>query len=411
VDRTEKVLSVFGWQVRRLPDRVLLELGIGAENSARQEFVSALGIDEADMKLTLEKGKPFVVQLHRERVPMLVDPSFWGKLARGAPGRGLLEDMIYNPRVAGLYIALSNMTEETQQAILSVIPTEELLDRTKQLSFYGAGISIQAGRLILPGGAEATSAWAKLVEADPSQIRTFVRNLMRKDGGKLAAYYYALAVLPVQNQRFFTRTPSRLSRFYRVFPYSDEQSVGEGIYERKEDPFAQLAREIPLDPNGSVRFPGSDRVWMIAGHGSESVNDLPKLLQRASRITSPDAEDDILLEMLDRESENAMHRQFRLIQNFLAVVGIDAHRQQPMDETMALALAQNYTRYASVYPYFTEFTELTGSQTISFFQAAKRLESLEGGQLRTGIGELHALLKLVSLLHERKAIPGAKAAQ
>jgi hypothetical protein len=249
-----------------------------------------------------------------------------------------------------------------------------------------------------------------LVEADPAQIATFVRNLIKRDGGKLAAYYHALAVLPLQNQLFFTRTTSRLARFYKVFPFYNEKVLKEGVYLRKDDQFARLAREIPLDADGNVRFPGSDRVWMVAGRGSENVADLPKLLQRAGRIT-PDAEDEILLDMLEREYRNDLHVRFRRIQNFLTVVGIDAHRRQPMDETMALALAQNYAKYESIYPYFAEFTELTSSQALSFFQAARRLESLETNEIDTGIGELHSLLKLVSLLNERGIISDAKAAE
>ena len=414
IDRTEKILAVLGWRLRRLPGgNVLLELASGAENGERQQVGSAIGIDEADMKLTLEAKRPFVLHLRNDRVPILLDPPFWEKLTakRDTPSRGLLEDLISNPRVAGLYVALSNMNDQTQRAVLDVVPTEELLDRTKQLSLYGASISIENGRLVLPGGVEATDAWTKLVEADPSQIGQFLKNLTKKDGGKLLAYYHALAVLPLQNQQFFARSASRLTRFYAVFPYSDERVVGRGLFMRKEDPFTRLAREIPLDAAGNVRFPGSDRVWMVATVGTKNVDDAQVLLQRVGRIRTPDAEDEILLGMLEREYENDMHRRFRFVQNFLAVVRVDAHRRQPMDETMALLLAQNYAKYESIFPYFAELTELTGQQTSSFFQAARRLETFSGVELNTVLGEFHSLLKLVSLLHESRVISAAQAAE
>ena len=235
LDRTEKVLRSLGWQLQKLPaNRLLVELAPGAENGERQQLVSGMGIDEADMKLTLESKKPFVLGIRHDRIPVLIDLEFWERLVPKTAGRGLLEEMIYNPRLTGLYVALASMDEETRRAIIGVIPTEELLNRTKQLSFYGASIAIEDGRLALPGGVEATDAWTKLVESDPFQIRAFVRNLTRKDGGKLFAFYHTLAVLPHQNQRFFTRSASRLARFYKVFPFSDEQSVGVGAFSARK---------------------------------------------------------------------------------------------------------------------------------------------------------------------------------
>ena len=294
---------------------------------------------------------------------------------------------------------------------MNVIPTEDLLNQIKQLSFYGASVTIEEGRLILPGGTEATEAWRALVGVDPSQIDGFIRNLAKKDGGKLFAYYHSLAVLPLTNQRFFTRTPSRLARFYKVFPFSDEKVLRSGLFSRKEDPFARLAREIPLDAEGNVRFPGSDRVWMVATGGRKNLSDVGKLVQRAGSVLTPDAEDKILLDMLEREYVDERYRKFRRIENFLAVVRINAHRRQPMDETMALALAQNFAKYRNAYPYFAELTELTGQQTISFFQAAKRLEAFGGAELNFAMGEFQSLLKLVSLLHESRAISDGKAAE
>ena len=412
LERTEKVLSLMGWQLRKSREgAVLLEVRTGAENGERQEFVSGFGIDEAEMKLTLEARKTFVILIRREPVPVILDPSYWNRLAkRNGASRGLIEDMLNNSRLAGLYVALSNMKDETQRSIVDAMQ-DDLLDRTRQLSFYGASISIENGRLMLPGGTDAAMAWAKLAEAEPTQLGTFLNNLTKKDGGKLLAYYNTLAALPLQNQRFFTRTVERLSRFYNVFPFSDEQSLESSAFVRKEDQFVRLARELPLDKDGSVLFPGSERVWMILRGGTENVSDVQKLIQRANRFRTPDAEDEILLDMLDRYYDAGFSRKFSLIQNFLAVVRIDAHRHQPMDETMALTLAQNYAKYQSAFPYFAEFTELTGSQTAAFFQAAKRLEGFEGVELNIALGEFHSLLKLVGLLHAARAVSDSKAAE
>ncbi len=390
----------------------MIEVRAGAENSARQEFVSALGIDEAEMKLSLERRRPFVFRVVEDRVPMIFDESYWlSTFLKGERnGRGLIEEMLYNRPLAGLYVGLSHMTPETQRAVIQAIEPEELLKSATSLSLYGSGVAVESGHLVLPGGADATEAWATLAGANPERIGLFLRSLISRDQGKLLAYYYALAVLPAANQRFFTRAVPRLSAFYRVFPFADERALEKGIFVRREDQFVRLARELPLNAEGTVEFPGGARVWRVSRGGSENFADVEDLIRQAGRV-SPLSEDEILLEMLNRTYDGGRFRTFIQIENFLAVVRVNRHRHQPMDEVMAAALSQNYARYQSVFPYFAALPELTGQQALTFFQAAARLEKFEKAELNTVLGEFHALLKLVVLLNEARAFPDRKAAE
>jgi hypothetical protein len=413
LDRVQKVLEFFGWQIRTSrAGEVVIEVRAGAENSARQEFVSALGIDEAEMKLSLEQRKPFVFRVVEERVPVIFDESYWLNtfLKRERNGRGLIEEMLHNRPLAVLYVGLSHMTPETQRAAIQAIEPEELLKSAALLSLYGSGVAVESGHLVLPGGVEASEAWAKLAGANPESIGPFLRSLINRDEGKLLAYYHALAVLPAANQRFFTRTVPRLSAFYRVFPFADELSLKKGAFVRREDQFVRLARELPLNADGNVEFPGSARVWSVSRGGSENVVDVEDLIRQAGRASSL-GEDEILLEMLNRTYDGGHSRTFRQIENFLAVVRVNRHRHQPMDEVMAAALSQNYARYQSVFPYLAALPELTGQQALTFFQAAARLEKFEKAELNTVLGEFHALLKLVVLLNEARAFPDREAAE
>jgi tetratricopeptide (TPR) repeat protein len=412
IDRAERVLDLLGWRIRQSRNTFLVEVGTDEEAALRQTFGSSLGIDELQMKTRLEQRQTFMFRIVDERAPIIFDEQFWfaSILKEPRPRRSLLEEMLENPAIARLYIGLTGMNSETQRAILQAVEPDQLLKRSARLAVYGSSIAIENGRIMLPGGVEATTAWSKLVEASPARAGQFLGNLIRMDDGKMLAYYYSIAVLSPDHQRFFTRTPQRLSAFYKVFPFEDEANLEKNIFGRREDAFTRMARELPLDSEGSVLFPGSERVWTVAKGSSDDISDVERLVKRVRRTNSPDDEDEILLKMLDRWNEVA-RRRVNQIENFLSVARIDAHRKDPMDELMALTLSQMFGKYQSVFPYFTALQSLNGNQITEFGKAAQRIENLKETELNTALGDFHALIKLLVLLKESGKLPEPKATE
>src|SRR5262245_10015942 len=411
-ERAQKILNLLGWRIVRAKENVLLEIGLDEDAAVRQTFPSALGIDELSMKNRLENGQTVTFTILDDQAALIFDEPYWftAILRQPRPGRSLLEEMLENPQVARLYMGLASMNDETQRAVVLATNPDELLKQSQRLSFYGSSIAIEDGRIVLPGGDQAAGAWNRLVEATPDRTAQFFEHLIRKDNGKLLAYYYSLAGLPQDHQRFLTRTPQRLSAFYKVFPFADEISLKANAFSRREDSFVRMAQELPLDGDGNILFPGSERVWTIAKGGSQTISDVQKLAKRIRQASSPDAEDEILLSMLSQKNEIAS-RKVSQIENFLAVARIDAHRKQPMDEVMALTLSQMYGKYRAIFPYFAALSSLNSDHVTTFASAAERIEKVDQAEMNTVLGEFHSLIQLIIMLKEAGKLSDQKSAE
>jgi hypothetical protein len=377
----------------------------------RQSFASAFGIDELAMKTELEEKQAFTLKLRDDRESLIFDEAYWSTLLKPqgvAPT--IFEAAFQDLNLSQLYVGLAGMSAETRRSLVQLLDQEELLRRAPQLALYGSSIVIDRGRVVVPGGEQAVGSWKSLTKESPDQPGPFVRNLLRRDGGKLFAYYHAIATLPQQNQRFFTSTTPRLSSFYQVFPFEDEVAIDHDAFVRRDDAFVRLARDLRFDEDGSIHFPGSGRIWMIASGSSANADALQALYSRIDRSKPPDTEDEILLMMLGRKYDQGVQKVSQ-IENFLAVAHIESHRSEPLDERTALALSQIYPKYRSVFPYFAALPALRSDAIDAFLRAAEQLEKFEGVPLNTALGEFHALVQLTVVFEELGLLSDGDAAE
>ena len=404
-DKTEEILRLLGWKINHVRDRFVLEVGTAPEDAKRQSFSSGFGIDLLALKQAMENGRPFSLHIPYESVPIAVDEAFWIEKVMGekrSPG-GLVAALVDHLPAVRLYVAMASISAETRQQLIRNNSPEKLAKRYSELlTFYGSSLSLTAGQVALPGGNSASAAWEKLVGVSPARSDAFLNALLDKDSGKALAYFHTLFNLPVENQRFFTRTPQRLSAFYRVFPFSEKEILEQHKIIRRNTHFFDLMRELPLDSDGNIVFPGSDQIWMVA-KGSSNSDQIEKLLKRARKALAPDMEDEILLKMLDKnyDVDNVQHNES---ENFIAIVRMDKHRSEPMDETSALILTQNYPRYNSLFPYLSSLPSLNSDQLLKFFKAAKAIEAVNDKWLDTATGDFHDIVSLLTILVESRSI-------
>ncbi len=158
-----------------------------------------------------------------------------------------------------------------------------------------------------------------------------------------------------------------------------KQSGGRRLY---GDTLGSFFRQIPLADDGSVEFPGSPEVWMVAKGQSTSESHTAHLLKKAHKKAAPDVEDEILI----RLARTRYGHQRSELDNFLAVVRIDVHRSDSLDETSALALAQNYPRYSAIYPYFHVLTGLTAREFTQFFRFGEKIQGTSPQDLNGILG-------------------------
>jgi len=410
VERTEKVLKLLGWKMKRSGRKISLEVSTKESEVARQPYLAALGVDEIQMKSALEAGTAFTLRVKDDAVPIIFDEKFWLErvIEKPPPPGGLLEAFLENLGATRFYSSLGQMSDEAQQQVMRVAEPRKLLGRYADLlAAYGAALSVVNGQLVLPGGTRAAAVWQEFARSKPQDPPAFIGSLLSRNDGKALAFYNLLANLPPLQQRFFTKSAGRLESFYKAFPFTEKEDLKRHAMVRRDVYFRDLARELPLDEDGNINFPGSAQIWLVAKGGSSDTGQVSKLLRKATKKALPEVEDEILLRLLDTEYE-ADGSELNQVENFLGVVRLERHRTQPMDESAALLLSQNYARYRGVFPLFAELPDLSFQNFTSFFQACRNLESQEKPLLNQALGEFQGVLLLAALLFENGAMSGAE---
>ena len=147
----------------------------------------------ADMATILEEtirgGKPFSCPFTASQVPLLFSPEDWTQADKRGKGNDVITALLDDPLLARLYWAMARMDTETALAFRQFAGIQKLLPFAPVLDFYGSHISIRNGRVIVPGGAPAESAWKDLAGSSPESPKDFIARLLAKDDGWLAAYF------------------------------------------------------------------------------------------------------------------------------------------------------------------------------------------------------------------------------
>src|SRR5437667_6038578 len=115
---------------------------------------------------------------------------------------------------------MARIDAETRVSLRQSPGLRKLLPFASVLDFYGSHICIRSGRVIVPGGTAAESAWKDLVGASPASPAEFVSKLLAKDKGWLAAYFDALSRVNQHQQMHFIES-HRLRSFYEAFLATD----------------------------------------------------------------------------------------------------------------------------------------------------------------------------------------------
>ncbi len=403
--KTREVLELLGWTIRRSEGRIRVELGTDELAALRQTFSSALGVDEMEMKSQLEAGASYRLTFSDQRVPIIFEERFWLRrfFEGNRPVGGLLRAFAENIPSARLYAGLAAMNDEARRLVVETYTSRELLEvYPNSLLAYGSALSVRQGGLLLPGGASAGPAWAALLETRTDRPKRFVRRLFSQDNGKPLAFYHMLINVPEENQRFLTSSPGRLAKFYAAFPFTGSEEAKRRIVNHRI-PFRNLVRELPLDGQGRVRFPGSARVWSVSHGWSGSPDEIPRSAGLAAPAVAQEAEDEILLGLPLEEYQFGM-KKHSMVENFLAAVHLERHWDRPMAEEAALLLSRHYAKYREIFPYLASLPRPSTQQLQRFFQAARNVEEVNLSSLNDTLGLFHGLLQTLVLLSENRAL-------
>jgi hypothetical protein len=242
-----------------------------------------------------------------------------------------------------------------------------------------------------------------LTGVNPANAIAFFEALLNKDDGRLIAFFCSLSQLDFLHQQFFTRSPERLKRFYDLFRDSADMRRG-GEHRIGAGAFVEFLREIPVNDDLTVDFPGSAEVWMVAKGRSATASSLAKMNRKMKRSVAPESEDAILVRLANSAYKSEKGEESELA-NFIATVHIDAQRTEPLSPEAALLLAQGYSAYEGLYPYFAELGDLDTTDYQKLFTLDDRFNGSDIATANIRLGEIHSFLAMLGLLHESGAVP------
>lgn len=400
--RTEKIFDLLGLKLKRRENAMSVSNAEGKSQIRKQTTLAALAVDDGAIEEAFSKHQTYVIELAMDRVPIYPSEDLWKKAFLGKatyPG-GLAQAFATDVRMPRIYLALNAMDRPVAESLLRRFTIYDLADRySGLLAAYAGAFAMNGAHAEVPGGVTAEVAWGDLAGVAPSDPASFFQSLLKGDEGTLAGFFYTLMQLDGAHQRFFTRSPARLQRFYELFRDSSEVRTTTADHRAYVTSFSEFLRAVPLDESGRVEFPGSPEVWMVAKGRNVSQAKVAKMGKRVRTKAAPDDEDAILIR-LAQTSYKAQSRQESELANFIAVSRIDSMRNEPLDEESALLLAQAYPTHRAVYPLLSELGDLSAADYALVFSLAAKSDSMNALQANTYMGELNSILELCALSGE-----------
>lgn len=407
--RTQQLLELLGYRLRNSRGRISIEAELKSSRARRQNLAAALDLDDREIEESLNGKRPYRFRITDDFAPVILGETAWAAaLKRQENPLGFAGMLLRDPDMARMFAGLSSAGPAAAKALLSRMSMQKLAEDYGLLLFlYGPVMPLdEQGRCAVPGGESAEKVWEALVGANPRDGPRFLEALLRNDDGMMLVYFAALHGVTPERQRWFLQSRERAALFYRLLKDSPEWD-GKGARLVRHSPMLALLRELPLEPDGSVRFPGGAQVWQVA-RGASGLDRISRLEKRTRRIRP--AEEDEILERMARERYGVERERFSQLENFLMVARVESALGRALEPREALILSQQFARYAWAYPFLIALPSLGEKEFLSFFGWAEKLDGLPVAALNINIGLTGHIANLEGLLYRAGLLDGAEAA-
>jgi len=364
------------------------------------------GFPLSDLEETLQGGKPFACSFPVSRVSMQFTEHDWMVASKesGDDVSGLVDVLLRDPVLSRLYWALTETDTETRLALLQSVGLSNLLPFASALDFYGSQIRIRAGRVLVPGGEGAESAWKDLVGANPDSPREFIPRLLGKDKGWLAAYFDALSRINRAQQARFTEA-HRLRRFYEALRGPDVSPDAARTAFRPAPGLLLLLTRLQWEPNGEPHVPGNLEVWKEILRQKTDSKVIREWGRRAGHWNHPEQ----LVEAMFAISR--VETDLGPLQIYLTLSELDSRRprERPLGPQTVRALASKFAQFSDQYLVFSEFPELSDGSITLFLNVAEAVDKIPNHTLRGNtMGVFQANLGLWQILARQGQIPNSQ---
>ncbi|HLY62285.1 MAG TPA: hypothetical protein VKV95_16205 [Terriglobia bacterium] len=393
------LLNVLGYRLRQAcgPD-----VSLETADPERAFLTIDSGFPLTELEECLRGDTPFVHPYPDSRLPVMFSTSDW--IGKARSNTDLIDTLLHDSALARLYWAMSRIDENTATILQRSPGIEKLVPLAPALDFYGSHLYVRSGRIVVPGGPAAESAWKNLVGASPDSPGQFITSLLSKDQGWLAAYFDALSWASATQQAYFTQA-HRLPRLYDALR-------GRGLSPSPTRPVFRpypglllLTTRLQINPVGQPHIPGGLEVWKEIFRRKSDSKIVKEWGQRADAWKNPEQLMEGLFAVSRVDSESGP------LKVFLAINEIDRGRspEQRLTPQTVRLLGENFARFRSQYLIFSEFHPLNNASITRFLSVAESIDDISNKVLRADtLGILEANIGLWQILARQDQIPSAK---
>src|SRR5713101_2683640 len=161
------------------------EVVLETVNASRAFLTIDSGFPLAELEQALRTNRPFTLDYHPSRIPVLYSAEYW-QSAKDKTQGDFIDYFIADPSLCRLYLGLSKLDPETADALREGIAAQRLKIYAHVLDFFGGMFQIRGGKAIVPGGVRTEKVWAELTGVGSDKGTAFTEKLMAKDDGWLA---------------------------------------------------------------------------------------------------------------------------------------------------------------------------------------------------------------------------------
>jgi hypothetical protein len=397
--QTGDLLRVLGYRMRGgCGSDVVLE----TVNASRAFLTIDSGFPLAELEQALRTNRPFALDYHPARVPVLYQAEYWQSAKDKTTGE-FIDYFISDPSLCRLYLGLSKLDPDTAALLRQDIPASRLKIYAHVLDFFDGMFEIRGGKAVVPGGPRTEKAWADVAGVSPEKGTAFLERLLARDDGWLASYFDALARINGPVKDYLTEA-DRLKRFYTAIRGRVTSPGPARPVFRSNTDMVLLTTRLRLDPNGKPHLPGGIEVWknLFTNHPAGKYD--AKLTRAAPAWKDPDD----VLEALFGLSRKAVENEPLKI--FMALSDVERGRTKPLESTTVDRLAREYRTLNAQYPLFAEAPTMTDKTVMQFLDTVKAVSQIHDPGIRSdAAGTMQALCGLWQLFVRQGSIAGADA--
>ncbi len=397
--QTGDLLRVLGYRMR---GGCGSDLVLETVNATRAFLTIDSGFPLAQLEEALRTNRPFTLDYHRTKVPLLYNVAYW-QPTREKQGGEFIDYFLADPSLCRLYLGLSKLDPITAAELRKAAPVQRIKAFAHVLDFFGGMFQIVNGHAMVPGGARSERAWADLVTVSPAKGGEFFEKLLSKDDGWMASYFDALARIRGPVQDYLTE-PERMKRFYMAIRGKVTSPGPARPVFRSNTDLMLLTARLHLDPNGKPHVPGGLEVW------KQLFVNPPrgKYDAKLSKAAPSWKDSDDLLEALFGLCRKAVENEPLKI--FMAISDMDRERSTPLEPATVSRLIHDYRLYGAQYPLLAEAHTVSDQTIVAFLDTAQAVAGIHDMILRAdAAGTLQALVAIWQVFCRQNSIPAADA--